>query len=51
MEIKEGLDLCHRHNIPARGVLLSSAGCVATTLDWEQFYETIKENLDEEKNA
>lgn len=43
MEIKEGLDLCHRHSIPARGVLLSSAGCVATTLDWEQFYETINE--------
>ncbi len=43
MEIKEGLDLCHRHGIPARGVLLLKAGCVATTLDWEQFYEAIKE--------
>ncbi len=41
MEIKEGLDLCHRHAIPALGVPLSRAGCVATTLDWEQFYEAI----------
>ncbi len=43
MEIKEGLDLCHRYGIPARGVPLSTAGCVATTLDWEQFYEAINE--------
>ena len=43
MEIKEGLDLCQKHAIPARGVLLSKAGCVATTLDWEQFYEAITE--------
>jgi hypothetical protein len=41
MEIKEGLDLCHSHAIPARGVPLSTAGCVATTLDWEVFYEAI----------
>ena len=44
MEIKEGLDLCHRYGIPARGVLLSTAGCVATTLDWEMFYEAINEH-------
>jgi hypothetical protein len=43
MEIKEGLDLCHRHGIPARGVPLSTSGCVATTLDWEKFYEAIRE--------
>jgi hypothetical protein len=41
MEIKEGLDLCHSYAIPAQGVPLSKAGCVATTLDWEQFYEAI----------
>jgi hypothetical protein len=41
MELKEGLDLCHSHAIPARGVPLTTAGCVATTLDWEQFYEAI----------
>ncbi len=51
MEIKEGLDLCHRHGIPARGVLLLKAGCVATTLDWEQFYEAIKEKEPLQKNA
>ncbi|NTV77056.1 MAG: DUF116 domain-containing protein [Methanothrix sp.] len=43
MEIKEGLDLCHRYGIPARGVPLSKAGCVSTDLDWEQFYEAIKQ--------
>ncbi len=43
MEIKEGLDLCQSHAIPALGVPLSNAGCVATTLDWEQFYEAITE--------
>jgi len=43
MEIKEGLDLCHSHAIPAQGVPLSKAGCVATTLDWDLFYEAITE--------
>ena len=43
MEIKEGLDLCHRYGIPARGVPLLKSGCVATELDWEQFFEAIKE--------
>lgn len=43
MEIKEGLDLCHSHGIPARGVLLSKAGCVATELDWDLFYKSIEE--------
>jgi hypothetical protein len=43
MELKEGLDLCHSHAIPAQGVPLSRAGCVATTLDWEQFYEAIND--------
>ncbi len=43
MEIKEGLDLCHSHAIPAQGVTLTTSGCVATTLNWEHFYETITE--------
>jgi len=30
MEIKEGLDMCRGHGIPAVGVPLSQAGCVAT---------------------
>ena len=50
MEIKEGLDLCHSHAIPARGVPLSTAGCVATTLDWEQFYEAITEKGSPQKD-
>lgn len=51
MEIKEGLDLCHSHAIPAKGVPLSKAGCVATTLDWEQFYEAITEKGSPQKDA
>ena len=51
MEIKEGLDLCHSHGIPARGVPLSKAGCVATTLDWEQFYEAITEKVPPQKDT
>lgn len=43
MEIKEGLDLCHSHDIPAMGVPLSHAGCVSTTLDWDKFYDTISD--------
>jgi hypothetical protein len=45
MEIKEGLDLCHSHDIPAQGVPLSKSGCVATTLDWFQFYDTISDQV------
>ncbi|HOT07423.1 MAG: hypothetical protein A4E45_00329 [Methanosaeta sp. PtaB.Bin039] len=41
MEIKEGLTLCHSHDIPALGVPLSKAGCVATTLDWDEFYDVL----------
>ncbi|MFB3764023.1 MAG: DUF116 domain-containing protein [Methanotrichaceae archaeon] len=33
MEIKEGLILCHSHDIPAIGVPLLQAGCVSTALD------------------
>jgi len=43
MEIKEGLDLCHRYKLPAVGIALSKAGCVATKLDWEQFYKSIND--------
>jgi len=50
MEIKEGLDLCHSHGIPARGVTLSTSGCVATTIDWETFYEAISEEASAQKS-
>jgi len=43
MEIKEGLDLCHSHDIPAMGVPLTKSGCVSTTLDWEKFYDTVSD--------
>jgi len=45
MEIKEGLVLCHSHDIPAIGVLLTQAGCVSTTLDWDKFYDIISDKI------
>ena len=51
MEIKEGLDLCHSHGIPARGVPLLTSGCVATSIDWEAFYEAIAEVPSTEKQG
>ena len=43
MEIKEGLELCQGHDIPAIGVPLLTNGCVSTTLDWGRFYEVISD--------
>ena len=43
MEIKEGLDMCHRFGLPAVGVPLLQSGCVSTKLDWDKFYEAISE--------
>jgi len=43
MEIKEGLDLCHRYGLPAVGVPLLQNGCVSTKLDWDQFYDTLSD--------
>ncbi len=51
MEIKEGLDLCHSHGIPGRGVPLLTSGCVATSIDWEAFYEAIAEVPSTEKQG
>jgi len=46
MEVKEGLDLCNSIGIPTIGIPLSTAGCVATTLDWDLFYKTISAGRD-----
>ena len=43
MEIKQGLAMCHSYDIPAMGVPLSQAGCVATTLDWDVLYDTLSD--------
>ena len=43
MEIKEGVDLCHRYDIPAIGVPLLTSGCISTKLEWDRFYETISD--------
>lgn len=45
-EIKEGLDMMHKYKMTAIGVVLETSGCVATTIDWEKFYEIV--NLGEE---
>jgi len=44
IEVKEGLDLCQGHDIPAMGVPLLTNGCVSTTLDWDRFYEVISDH-------
>ena len=43
LEIKEGLDLCHSHDIPAIGIPLTRSGCVSTTLDWKKLYDEISD--------
>lgn len=40
-EVKEGLDMMHKHKIPAVGVVLDRSGCVSTVLDWEKLYEVM----------
>jgi hypothetical protein len=45
LEIKDGLDLCHSHDIPAIGVPLSRGGCVSTTLDWEKLYDVMSDRV------
>lgn len=41
-EIKEGLNLMHKHKIPAIGVVLDRSGCVNTILDWDKFFEVMQ---------
>jgi hypothetical protein len=40
-EVKEGLDLMHKNNVPTIGVVLTTAGCVGTLLDWDKLYEVM----------
>ncbi len=46
-----GVGCSHSHGIPARGVPLSTSGCVATSIDWEAFYEAIAEVPSTEKQG
>jgi hypothetical protein len=34
MEVKEGLEMTDRMDLPAMGVVTSKDGCIETTLDW-----------------
>ncbi|MEM2933422.1 MAG: DUF116 domain-containing protein [Halobacteria archaeon] len=43
-EVRDGLDMCHKHKIPAQGIVLDEAGCIATKLNWEKFYKKLREN-------
>ncbi len=43
-EIKAGLEMCERLNLYGVGITLDRAGCVSTLLDWNRFYDFIKEN-------
>ncbi|HTY92028.1 MAG TPA: DUF116 domain-containing protein [Methanocella sp.] len=40
-EVKEGLDLMHKHKIPSVGVVLDKSGCVSTVLDWDKLFEVM----------
>jgi hypothetical protein len=41
-EIKAGLEMCEKLNLSGEGLVLEKAGCVATVLDWDKFYEFIE---------
>ena len=41
-EVREGLDMMHRHKIPAMGVILDQSGCVSTSLNWAKLYEIMQ---------
>ncbi len=41
-EIKAGLEMCEKLNLFGVGLVLDKAGCVSTTLNWDNFYEFIE---------
>ena len=41
-EIKEGLELCAKYNIPAYGIILLKDGCINTILNWNEFYSVLE---------
>lgn len=41
-EIKAGLEMCEKLNLFGVGLVLDRAGCVSTTLNWDNFYEFIE---------
>lgn len=42
-EIRNGLDMCQKYKIPAQGIVLDEAGCITTTVNWDRFYELMRE--------
>ena len=40
-EVRDGLDMMHRHRIPAIGVLLDRSGCVNTNVDWDRLFSVM----------
>lgn len=42
-EIKDGLEMCEKMDLFGVGLTLEKAGCVATVLDWDKFYDLIEE--------
>lgn len=43
-EVREGLDMMHRHKIPAIGVILDRSGCVSTSLNWDTLFTIMRVN-------
>ncbi len=42
-EVRNGLDMCQKYRIPAQGIVLDEAGCITTSLNWDRFYEKVRE--------
>ncbi len=41
-EIKDGLEMCEKMDLFGVGLTLEKAGCIATVLDWDKFYDLIE---------
>lgn len=48
-EVKSGLEMCQRYGLPGYGLILTKSGCVATELEWSEFYRLIDGRLKENK--
>jgi hypothetical protein len=41
LEVKEGLEMCHKYGIPAQGVVLLKDGCINTEVSLEELFYTL----------
>ena len=50
MELKEGAEMTQRYGLPSYAVQLDRAGCINTSIDWDQVFEVIR-RYDGKKSA